>query len=79
MPEPKLLLLDEPSAGLAPVIVQRVFELVTPPRAVSPCDRRVQVLRVVVSLPAQGGEHPLDRHCCPAPRERDDPRSYLGV
>ena len=28
MSEPKLLLLDEPSAGLAPVIVQQVFELV---------------------------------------------------
>ena len=28
MCEPKLLLLDEPSAGLAPVIVQRIFELV---------------------------------------------------
>ena len=28
MSEPKLLLLDEPSAGLAPVIVQRIFELI---------------------------------------------------
>jgi len=28
MSKPKLLLLDEPSAGLAPVIVQRVFEVV---------------------------------------------------
>ena len=28
MSEPKLLLLDEPSAGLAPVIVQRIFDLV---------------------------------------------------
>src|SRR4030095_13332930 len=27
MSEPKLLLLDEPSAGLAPVVVQQVFEL----------------------------------------------------
>ena len=28
MSQPKLLLLDEPSAGLAPVIVQRIFEVV---------------------------------------------------
>jgi len=33
MSEPKLLLLDEPSAGLAPVIVQRIFELVGQIRA----------------------------------------------
>jgi branched-chain amino acid transport system ATP-binding protein len=28
MSQPKLLLLDEPSAGLAPVVVQRIFEVV---------------------------------------------------
>ncbi|MGH7333473.1 MAG: ABC transporter ATP-binding protein [Candidatus Rokuibacteriota bacterium] len=33
MSDPKLLLLDEPSAGLAPVIVQHVFELVKQIRA----------------------------------------------
>ena len=33
MSDPKLLLLDEPSAGLAPVVVQQVFELVTRIRA----------------------------------------------
>jgi len=33
MSEPRLLLLDEPSAGLAPVIVQQVFELVRRIRA----------------------------------------------
>ena len=33
MSEPKLLLLDEPSAGLAPVIVQQVFALVERIRA----------------------------------------------
>ena len=27
MSNPKILLMDEPSAGLAPVIVQQVFEL----------------------------------------------------
>jgi len=33
MSEPKFLLLDEPSAGLAPVVVQQVFELVQRIRA----------------------------------------------
>src|SRR5260221_4427483 len=35
MSDPKLLLLDEPSAGLAPVVVQQVFELVKRIRASS--------------------------------------------
>ena len=33
MSKPKLLLLDEPSAGLAPVIVQSIFELMHKIRA----------------------------------------------
>jgi branched-chain amino acid transport system ATP-binding protein len=52
MSEPKLLLLDEPSAGLAPVIVQQVFGLVERIRAsgltVLIVEQNVrQVLRVV--------------------------------
>ena len=52
MSEPRLLLLDEPSAGLAPVIVEQVFDLVTRIRAggltVLIVEQNVQqVLRVV--------------------------------
>ena len=52
MSEPKLLLLDEPSAGLAPVLVEQVFELVNRIRAsgltVLIVEQNVQqVLRVV--------------------------------
>jgi branched-chain amino acid transport system ATP-binding protein len=52
MSDPKLLLLDEPSAGLAPVIVQQLFELVKRIRAggltVLIVEQNVQqVLRVV--------------------------------
>jgi branched-chain amino acid transport system ATP-binding protein len=53
MSDPKLLLLDEPSAGLAPVVVQQVFEVVRRIRAtggltVLIVEQNVQqVLRVV--------------------------------
>ena len=52
MSEPRLLLLDEPSAGLAPVVVQQVFELVKRIRAIGLTvlivEQNVQqVLRVV--------------------------------
>src|SRR5206468_1984073 len=52
MSDPKLLLLDEPSAGLAPVIVQQLFELVRRIRAagvtVLIVEQNVQqVLRIV--------------------------------
>src|SRR5262249_30553129 len=52
MSEPRLLLLDEPSAGLAPVIVQQLFELVKKIRAggltVLIVEQNVQqVLRIV--------------------------------
>ena len=52
MSDPQLLLLDEPSAGLAPVVVQQVFELVRRIRAsgltVLIVEQNVQqVLRVV--------------------------------
>ncbi len=52
MSDPKLLLLDEPSAGLAPVVVQQVFELVNRIRSggltVVIVEQNVQhVLRVV--------------------------------
>jgi len=52
MSQPRLLLLDEPSAGLAPVIVQQVFALVERIRAsgltVLIVEQNVrQVLRVV--------------------------------
>ncbi|MBY0333073.1 MAG: ABC transporter ATP-binding protein [Acetobacteraceae bacterium] len=52
MSDPKILLMDEPSAGLAPVIVQQVFELVRRIRAsgltVLIVEQNVQqVLRVV--------------------------------
>jgi len=52
MSKPKLLLMDEPSAGLAPVIVQQVFELIRRIRAEGPTvlivEQNVQqVLQVV--------------------------------
>jgi branched-chain amino acid transport system ATP-binding protein len=52
MSDPKLLLLDEPSAGLAPVVVQQVFELVKRIRAsgltVLIVEQNVQLVLMVV-------------------------------
>jgi branched-chain amino acid transport system ATP-binding protein len=52
MSDPKILLMDEPSAGLAPVIVQQVFDLIERIRAegltVLIVEQNVrQVLRIV--------------------------------
>jgi branched-chain amino acid transport system ATP-binding protein len=49
MSDPKLLLLDEPSAGLAPVVVQQVFELV----------KRIRSLGVTVLIVEQNVQQVL--------------------
>src|SRR4030088_1700230 len=54
MSDPKLLLLDEPSAGLAPVVVQQVFELV----------RRIRSMGLTVLIVEQNVQqvlHVVDR------------------
>ena len=85
MSEPKLLLLDEPSAGLAPVIVQQVFALVERIQAsgltVLIVEQNIrQVLRIV------GRAYLLEagtiRSSGPAAALLDDPtlqQAYLGV
>ena len=75
MSEPRLLLLDEPSAGLAPVIVEMVFDLVKRIRAggvtVLIVEQNVQqVLRVVdrayLLRPAASGPAAARPSCWPA-------------
>ena len=71
MSDPKLLLLDEPSAGLAPVVVQQVFELVNKIRAsgltVLIVEQNVQqVLKVVDrAYLLEAGSHPRLGHVQP--------------
>ena len=85
MSGPRLLLLDEPSAGLAPLVVQQVFDLV----------RRISREGLTVLIVEQNVRGVLDladrvyllevgaiRMSGPAARMRDDPAiqaSYLGM
>ena len=50
MSKPKLLLMDEPSAGLAPLVVQQVFELV----------RRIRAEGLTVLIVEQNVQQVLD-------------------
>jgi branched-chain amino acid transport system ATP-binding protein len=84
MARPKLLMLDEPSMGLAPLIVNRIFEIIAEIKAQG-------VTLLVVEQNARKAlqiadyAYVLDRgelaHAAPAAELRDDPRivaAYLG-
>jgi branched-chain amino acid transport system ATP-binding protein len=84
MARPKLLTLDEPSMGLAPLIVNQIFEIITEIRA-----QGVTLLLVEQNarkaLQVADYAYVLERgqlvHAAPAAELRDDPRivaAYLG-
>ena len=84
MTRPKLLTLDEPSMGLAPLIVNQIFEIITEIRA-----QGVTILLVEQNarkaLQVADYAYVLERgqlvHAAPAAELRDDPRivaAYLG-
>jgi branched-chain amino acid transport system ATP-binding protein len=84
MARPKLLTLDEPSMGLAPIIVNQIFEIITEIRA-----QGVTLLLVEQNarkaLQVADYAYVLERgglvHAAPAAELRDDPRivaAYLG-
>ena len=84
MSDPKLLLLDEPSAGLAPVVVQQVFELVKKIRSsgltVLIVEQNVQqVLKVVDrAYLLEAGTIRASRHLRRHAGERHDPAGVSG-
>ncbi len=84
MARPKLLTLDEPSMGLAPIIVNQIFEIITEIRA-----QGVTLLLVEQNarkaLQVADYAYVLERgelvHAAPSAELRDDPRivaAYLG-
>ena len=84
MSRPRLLLLDEPSLGLAPKIVKQIFDLVASIRASGTAILLVeQNVRAALKVAdygyvMEGGRVVLEG---PAPQLRDDPRvrdAYLG-
>ena len=84
MSGPKLVLLDEPSMGLAPVIVAQVFDLVRKLRArrLHGADRRTERAAGAQDrrprLPARGRAHQGERSVAGARRERRDPQGVYG-
>ena len=85
MSGPKLLLLDEPSAGLAPVIVQSIFELVRRICAegytVLIVEQNIrQVLKVVErAYLLEAGKIVLSGKSAELLNSRDIQKAYLGI
>ena len=85
MAEPKLLILDEPSLGLSPLLVEELFALIKPStRRASRCLLVEQ--NVVQSLEVASRAYVLDNGAIvlqgSAAEVRDDPnlkRAYLGM
>jgi branched-chain amino acid transport system ATP-binding protein len=85
MSKPKLLLLDEPSAGLAPLVVEQVFELVRRIRAegftVLIVEQNVQQVLDVVDRAylLEGGRIRLSGAAAELARNAEIRRAYMGL
>jgi branched-chain amino acid transport system ATP-binding protein len=85
MSRPKLLLMDEPSAGLAPLVVEQVFDLVRRIRAegftVLIVEQNVrQVLDIVDrAYLLESGRIRLSGAACELARNEDIRRAYIGI
>jgi branched-chain amino acid transport system ATP-binding protein len=85
MSKPKLLLMDEPSAGLAPLVVEQVFELVRRIRAegftVLIVEQNVQQVLDVVDRAylLEGGRIRLSGNAADLARNEEIRRAYMGI
>ena len=74
MSRPKLLMLDEPSMGLAPMLIQQIFDIITEISQQGTtilrgrAERQAGALAQRPGLRAGDRQHRQDRHGCRAPR-----------
>ena len=67
MSRPKLLLLDEPSMGLAPMLIQQIFDIITEINAAGHDDPGGRAERQAGALARRPGLRPGDRHASSRP------------